>query len=259
MHLPKYPSLYKWFIYSLVFSSVYINVINLANASDVATNKQLINLQLKWLHQFQFAGYYAAQQQGFYKQNGLEVNILEGGLNKLAIQEVHSGAALYGVAGAEILLDHIKTHQTMVLAAIFQHSPYVLISLKQANINHPADLVGKRVMLSLPYTSRSSLSGEQGLNEFKLMLWNEGIDINQVILVNKTWDLNDLTSLKVDAIMGYLPVQPNILKSNGYEVNLIKSINYSSDYYGDTLFTTTKEAEEHPERVQAFLKATQAG
>src|SRR4029077_5571640 len=57
----------------------------------------LVTLQLKWLHQFQFAGYYAALEKGFYRDAGLEVEIREGGPNVDAIDDVVNGEADFGV------------------------------------------------------------------------------------------------------------------------------------------------------------------
>lgn len=232
---------------------------NSAHAELVLADSDAIKLQLKWLHQFQFAGYYAANQQGFFKQNGLAVTIIEGGPNTLPIQAIHAGTADYGVTGPEILIDHLKTHETVAIAAIFQHSPYALMSLKQSHIVNIKDLIGKRVMLPVPYRSETALNGEQGTDEFKLMLLSEGIDIQQIQLIDQPWNLNDLIDLKVDAIMSYFPAQPNMLKALGHDINLIKNTNHIVDYYGDVLFTTATEASEHPQRVGAFLKSVQQG
>ncbi|MBI2738849.1 MAG: ABC transporter substrate-binding protein [Rhodospirillales bacterium] len=64
-----------------------------------------VSLQLKWLHQFQFAGYYAALEQGFYRDAGLDVEIREGGPNVDALQSVQGGKADFGVCTTSVLLD----------------------------------------------------------------------------------------------------------------------------------------------------------
>src|ERR1700751_5346814 len=55
------------------------------------------SLQLKWLHQFQFAGYYQALEQGFYRQAGLQVEIREGGPGTVVSEAVERGRADFGV------------------------------------------------------------------------------------------------------------------------------------------------------------------
>lgn len=93
-----------------------------------------ITLQLKWHHQFQFAGYYAAQSQGFYQQENLDVNIVEGGSNMPALKQVLTGAAQYGIGDSDILLSRVNGQPVVAIASIFQHSPYVLLSLREKTL-----------------------------------------------------------------------------------------------------------------------------
>ena len=69
----------------LIFFTTFLN------ANDKVT------LQLKWFHQFQFAGYYAAKEKGFYEEVGLDVEIKERDLKYNNIDEVINGNAQYGV------------------------------------------------------------------------------------------------------------------------------------------------------------------
>src|SRR3954469_21227003 len=64
-----------------------------------------VKLQLKWHHQFQFAGYYAALENGYYREAGLDVQILEGGPQVDVAAEVASGRAQFGIGGSSILLE----------------------------------------------------------------------------------------------------------------------------------------------------------
>jgi ABC-type nitrate/sulfonate/bicarbonate transport system substrate-binding protein len=93
-----------------------------------------IDLQLRWHHQFQFAGYYAAVQQGYYKKVGLDVVIHNGTPEKIPVNEVLQGHAQYGVANSELLLARLKGEPLVLLAAIYQHSPSVLLARKDAGI-----------------------------------------------------------------------------------------------------------------------------
>ena len=116
--------------------------------ATVAAASEHIRLQLKWHHQFQFAGYYAAQQQGFYRDEGLDVEIIEGSKDKPPLQQVLSGQADYSIGDSEILVSRITGKPVVALAAVFQHSPYVLLSLNESGIYRPEDLIGKRIMMS---------------------------------------------------------------------------------------------------------------
>ncbi len=236
------------FLLVIAFTSFFLNA--QAQPSKANTKPvESVKLQLKWKHQFQFAGYYAAQAKGFYADEHLKVTILEGGMNQYATEKVLSNKAQYGVGDSEILLDYANGKPLVVLGAIFQHSPYILLSLKDSNIQSPSDLVGKRVMV-----------GEnQGAEEFKAMIQNEGIALKQVKLLTQSWQLQDLIDGKVDAISAYFSVEPNLLRAQGIQPNILHSANYGIDFYGDTLFTSLNELEQNPARVAAFLKASLKG
>lgn len=208
-----------------------------------------ITLQLKWHHQFQFAGYYAAQSKGFYQQENLNVNIIEGGGNMPPLKKVLEGSAQYGIGDSDILLARVEGKPIVAIASIFQHSPYVLLSLRESKIHSPGDLIGKRIMLS----------DDQGATQFKAMMNKKGISTEQVIIIPHTWNLEDLIAGNVDVISAYATVEPAQLKAKGYQPSILSSQEYGVDFYGDTLFTTEDEISAHPERVDAFLRATKKG
>jgi ABC-type nitrate/sulfonate/bicarbonate transport system substrate-binding protein len=89
---------------------------------------EAVKLQLKWRPQFQFAGYYVAAEQGFYREAGLDVTILPGGPNIDAIAAVVDGRAEFGVGSSGALVDRARGRPVVVLAAIFQHSPAILLA-----------------------------------------------------------------------------------------------------------------------------------
>ena len=89
--------------------------------SHSATALEQVSIQLKWKHQFQFAGYYAALEQGFYRDAGLDVTIREGGPNIDVAGALTSGKSEYGVCSASVLREWSLGRRLVVLAAIFQH------------------------------------------------------------------------------------------------------------------------------------------
>ena len=245
-------------LFTFLVSGFFANAYALDNTKSVSAKPeysrpsaalQEVTLQLKWKHQFQFAGYYMAQKKGFYKEEKLNVNIIEGGANNIATEMVASGKAQYGIGDSAILLDYANGKPLVVLSAIFQHSPYILLTRSDSNIIRPADLVGKRVMLA----------GDQGADEFKAMLKNEGISLDNIDITNQSWDLQDLIDGNVDAVSAYISAEPNYLRAKGIQPGIMHSINYGVDFYGDTLFTNRQELLKNPKRVEAFIKASQKG
>ena len=107
-----------------------------ASSQEVASKAHdTIDLQLRWLPQFQFAGYYAAIEKGFYREEGLDVRLHAGAPDRQPVAEVLAGRAQYAEGNSEILLARLRGKPLVVLAAIFQHSPSVLLALRKSGIN----------------------------------------------------------------------------------------------------------------------------
>ncbi len=206
-------------------------------------------LQLKWKHQFQFAGYYIAKAKGYYAQEGLNIEIIEGGAKYSAIDRVLAGNADFGIGDSDILLARAQGKPLVALAAIFQHSPYIILSRRDQNIRTPSDLIGKRVMMSK----------DQGAAQLMAMLTQEGIATDLVSITPHSWDLNDLIQGKVDAMSAYSTVEPEYLRKSGVSPAVLNSMNYGVDFYGDIIFATEAMIAEHPKKVDAFLRASFKG
>ena len=112
---------------------VYLLFIQITNAEDNSLKK--ITLQLSWLNQFQFAGYYVAKEKGFYKESGLDVDIrpFEFGIN--VPHEIISGNVDFAIGRETLIIEKAKNYDIVSLYALFQSSPLVLLSLKKSNIN----------------------------------------------------------------------------------------------------------------------------
>ncbi|WP_318408949.1 ABC transporter substrate-binding protein [Polaromonas sp. SM01] len=220
-----------------------------AFGADRAKPLERVTLQLKWLHQFQFAGYYAAQAKGFYKDEGLEVTLKEGGQGKSGVASVVGGQAQFAIADSDLLINRINGQPIVALAAIFQHSPYVILSRQDSHLRTPSDLVGKTVMLS----------EDQGSIQLRAMLAREGIDEKLVNIVPHSWKLEDLIQGKVDAVSAYATVEPLLMRARGIASAFMLSPDYGVDFYGDVLITTEVQLEKSPETTAAFLRATRKG
>ena len=208
-----------------------------------------VTLQLKWHHQFQFAGYYAAQMQGYYAAEGLEVDIVEGSAAQPPLQSVLAGRAQYGVTGADVLEARLRGEGVVVLAVIFQHSPYALLTRRDRGLTRPDDLIGKTVMLA----------DDQGGTEFRAMLLAEGLSPEDVRIVEHSWSNADLIAGRADAISGYVSVEPFQIGGRGVDVAILRPVDYGVDFYGDSLFTTAAELSAHPERAAAIRRASLRG
>ena len=110
--------LMKWAVY-LLFALFSFT----PSLKTEAASPEKIALQLRWFHQFQFAGYYAAKVKGYYQEAGLDVRIMDSKPGMDVVNEVVSGRAQYGVGNSSLLLARQQGKPVVALAAIFQHSP----------------------------------------------------------------------------------------------------------------------------------------
>ncbi len=209
-----------------------------------------VTIQLRWFHQFQFAGYYAAIEKGFYAEEGLQVSLREFEPGKDRIAPILEGKAQYGVGGPSLLKIRTEGHPVVVLAQIFQHSPGVLVTLKESGIFSPYELVDKKMMLPLDDIGNAPIQA--------MILATLG-DMNRITVVPHTYDNLDLINGKVEAMSAYLSNEPFRLNQQGMAINIIDPHSYGIDFYGDNLFTTEKEIKVHPERVKKMIRATLKG
>lgn len=220
-----------------------------ANSRNDTAPLQTIDFQLRWKHQFQFAGYYAAIDQGYYREEGLEVRLHEGAPGRTPVDEVLSGRAQYAEANSELLYERLRGKPLVALAVIFQHSPSVLLARADAGIDNVHDLVGKKVMLMNAQTDA----------DFQAMFRREGIDPALIQLQPSSYNIEDLISGKVDAFNSYLTNEPYRLQQRGIDYRVISPNTYGIDFYSDILFTSEAEVHDNPERVEAFRRATLRG
>jgi len=204
-----------------------------------------VSLQLKWKHQFQFAGYYMALEKGYYRDADLDVSIIEAGDTTNPITQVLSGQAQFGISGPELAMLRAQGQPVVALAAIMQHSPLALLT--QPNIESVQDLIGKRVML-LPYET-----------ELFAYLKREGVASTQIKAIPHSFNLKDLVNGDVDALSGYVTDEPYDLKLIKFPYKLFFPRSSGIDFYGDTLFTSEEEIQKNPTRVAAFREASLKG
>jgi NitT/TauT family transport system substrate-binding protein len=150
-----------------------------------------VKLQLQWFTQAQFAGYFAALDQGYYRDAGLDVKILEGGVDIVPQTVLAQGQADYAIAWVpKALASREQGAGITDVAQVFQRSGTLQVSLKDKNITTAADLKGKKV-------------GNWGFgNEFELFagMTKAGLDPStDVTLVQQQFDMQALLKGDIDA------------------------------------------------------------
>jgi class 3 adenylate cyclase/ABC-type nitrate/sulfonate/bicarbonate transport system substrate-binding protein len=216
-------------------------------ASHPAVALEAVSLQLKWKHQFQFAGYYQALAQGFYRDAGLDVTIREGGPGIDVSEAVADGKADFGVCTASVLRDWAAGRRLVVLAAIFQRSPAVILVARRADISSVSDLRG-RTLMDTP-----------GSDEIAAMLTREGVNYQSMLRVPHEGNPRDLLAGRADAMIAYSTSEPFVLEQLGAAYRTFAPAAFGIDFYGDNLCTSEAEVKAHPDRVAAFRAASLKG
>jgi NitT/TauT family transport system substrate-binding protein len=149
-----------------------------------------VKLQLQWVPQAQFAGYYAAVDQGYYKDEGLDVEIVEGGADIVPQDVLSAGDVDYAISWVPKVLGSIEKGAKITdVAQIFERSATTQISFKDKGITSPADLDGKKV-------------GSWGFgNEWELFagMQKDGVGVKDVKLVQQAFDMNGFLAGDIDA------------------------------------------------------------
>ena len=162
-----------------------------APAEETCTTPTPVKLQLQWFTQAQFAGYYAAVDQGFYNDQCLDVSIVEGGVDIVPQTELANGNVDFAISWVSKALASREAGANIVnIAQVFQRSGTLQVSFKDKNITSPADFKGKKI-------------GNWGFgNEFEIFaaLTKAGLDpAKDVTLVQQQFDMVGLLSGDIDA------------------------------------------------------------
>ncbi|WP_419918109.1 ABC transporter substrate-binding protein [Candidatus Poriferisocius sp.] len=162
-----------------------------AGSEDEPAELTEVSLQLQWVPQSQFAGYFAARDLGFYEDVGLDVEIIDGGLDIVPATVLDSGGADFAISWVPRgLVPREEGLNITNIAQVFQRSGTLQVSFAEAGINEPADLAGKKV-------------GNWGFgNEFELFagLNSVGLDPkSDVTLVQQDFNMTALINGDIDA------------------------------------------------------------
>ena len=236
-----------WLQLLLILSSGYAFA---TQSNTTATKLEKVTLQLKWKHDFQFAGYYAAKAQGFYRDEGLEVTFKEAATDIHPIEQVTSGQVHYAIGDTGVLAHYAHGAAIHALAAIYQHNPLIFISKQSSGIISPYEMTGKRLMFDNKGGDNSVLIA---------MLAEAGLTESDYTVVKRSFSTHELITDQIDAMSAYSTDQPFTLKQQNIAINIIKPANYGIDFYGDLLFTSTQEIQQHPQRAERFKRASIKG
>lgn len=209
-----------------------------------------VTLQLAWFDQFQYAGYYIAKEKGFYKELGLDVEIVPFSFDKNIIKDVNDGKIDFAVGRENLILEKQKYPNIVALAAIFQASPLILISKKDSKIEKIEDFANKRIMTTRDDAEEASL---------KAMLVSRKVDIKTLNFIPHSHNIKDLINSKTDLISAYTSKAPFFLNKYNIKYNTFLPKDYGFDMYSDFLYTNSQLIATDPNIAILFKNASMKG
>lgn len=208
-----------------------------------------IKVELQWKHQFEFAGFYAALDKGYYKDIGLDVELLQRD-SSIPLGEKCLNNEVQFFTSYSNIISQIQNNEPYILVANYlKRSPLALAVKKDILI--PSDLKNKTIMASKEEIQSAN---------FRKMFLENNITKNDYRLIENTMNLNDFFIGKVDAISIYLTNEPYFLRKNKTPFVIMDPQHYGGDLLYDVNLVTTKSyAKQHPNVVKSFVDATNKG
>ena len=227
--------------------------------TEVTTGELIpVALQLQWVTQAQFAGYFAAIDQGFYTDAGLDVTILEGAVDIVPQQVVAAGGAEFGIAWVpKALVSREEGADIVNIGQVFQRSGTLEVSWADSGITEPADWEGKRV-------------GTWGFgNEFELTAAFELYDVTPAEVIQQPFDMSLLLNNELDAAqaMTYNEYAQVLEQENpetgalytAADLSVIDFNEIGTAMLQDAIWADAAWLAENEASAQAFLKASFQG
>jgi ABC-type nitrate/sulfonate/bicarbonate transport system substrate-binding protein len=208
-----------------------------------------VKVQLNWKHQFEFAAFYAAQAQGFYRDAGLDVEIIEGGPGIDSVKQVASGHADFGVGTSALVVERARGQPVMAIATLMQHSPIALLAPRRSGIESVHDLAGRPIAVD-PHSR----------DEIESFLRASGIAADKIDLVDQVdWTLDSINSGRIAAKAIYTSNETYLIRGQEHEYLLLRPRSAGIDLYGNILFTRDEVFRKRPAVVKGFREATLKG
>lgn len=226
-------------------------MVNLAACAAENKNQETIPvaIKLRWTHNAQFGGLYAADQQGYFAAEGIDATFLEGGPGIDPIAAVLAGEAQFGVAGADvILLARSQGKPVRAVTTIYQRNPVVFFTLAQTGITSPQQFAGQTIRATLDM-----------LPTLRAMMTFINVTPDAYQIVELPSDIAQFASGEVPIWGGFITGMVLDLQQAGYDINVIYPDNYGVHFYADTLFTTDAYIAESPDVVTRVVRATRNG
>jgi NitT/TauT family transport system substrate-binding protein len=203
-----------------------------------------ITVQLDWVAEPEHGAFYTAEALGFFRDEGLDVTLLQGGPNTYALTKVATGQVQFAQSDSTNVLLAIQAGAPLVnVASIFQHDPSVLMTHVANPVKTWADLDGRSIMARPEWAFLPYLRKKYGI---------------QFQVIPQNFDLGRLAVDPKFIQQGYYIAEPYYLAKQGVKLKFLHVWDTGFDSY-TTVVTSRDFARDNGPRIQAFLRALKRG
>lgn len=212
-----------------------------------------VTLALQWVTQCQFAGYYVALDQGYYRQQGIDLTITPGAPDINPLHLVSSDAADFGTKWlADFIAAKDRGLPLISIVQVLQSNGLVLIAKSKSGIKTPQDFIGKKVGIWF--------FGNE--TQFFALMHKLHIPVKQMHVDALKWSIQPFLDGRFDVAMAmtyneYLRVLDSGYREN--DINVIDFAQYGLNFPGDLLFTKASTLEKRPDLCERMARASLQG
>lgn len=207
-------------------------------------------MQAAWINDAEFAGYFLAQDKGYYTEEGLDLTYLPGGPDVIPESTIIAGRADLALTTPDTTIRAITEQgaKFKIIGAQYQKNPIGIVSLKKNPINAPADLVGKTI--AVPPVNTVTIEALLAMN---------GVDKTQVNIVPYAYDPTPLVKGEIDASLDFTTNVPFTIGQLGEEAHSFLLYDHGVTLYNDTVVVTEETLAAKRKELVAWLRASRKG
>ena len=251
--------MWKKTIRMLVIGLVFASLLSACSSEDgkqappPANALKPVSLQLQWVTQAQFAGYYVALDKGWYKAEGIDLTIKPGGPDLVPVDLVAAGASDYGTTLlADLTVAIQKGKPVISIGQIQQVNGLLLLAKKNSGITSAKGFVGKKVGVWL---------GSWEV-QFNALLAKEGISPESVDVVPQGWSMEPFLRGELDVASAMIYNEYHVVLGHGVkaeDLNIIDYADFGLGFPGDVLFTSQNQYKNDSDQCERMLRASLKG